>query len=234
MRKINYKEYWATKSSPGNRRDDNEFCQKKINEVLLHIKRGGIILDYGCGNCNQTKFLSPHFDRIIASDLSECMLVEAKKEVEFSGIKNIIHLQADEDTVWEKIKQKVNGIISTGVIQYFQSQQLEKFIEKCVSNTTDDGFIVFFDVINPLKFLFFRYNLVNNRGSLINFVRCIIHATYLYFLEHNPEKNLGEIGYGYYPEYFIKICMKNNLNIEVVSSIYYEYRYHVIIKKRIY
>lgn len=223
-----------SKWNPDNRRDDDEFCKKKINEALFHINKGGIILDYGCGNCNQTKFLSPHFDRIIAADLSERMIIEAEKAINLAGAKNVTLIQADEETVWKKIDKKVDVIIATGVIQYFQQQQLERFIINCASNITDDGRIVFFDVINPLKFLFFRYNLINDKGSLVNFIRCTFDLISLFFLKKNPDKYLGEIGYGYYPNNFSNFCMKNSLNVEIVSSLYYEYRYHVIIQKKIY
>jgi len=232
MNKINFKEYWASKNTPSNRRDDDEFCQKKISEALLHIPKGGIILDYGCGNCNQTKFLSPFFNRIIAVDFSKSMLCEAEKEIGLLGIKNISLLHADELTVWSKIEKKVNIIISTGVIQYFTSRQLKNFIENCLKNITNDGYIAFYDVIHPLKYLYFKYNLINNKGNFINISRYVIQLFFHFFFENQPDIYLGEIGYGYYPIYFLDICKKNNLEIEFVSSIYYEYRYHVIIRKK--
>ena len=232
MKKINFKEYWAKKSAPDNRRDDDNFCQKKVDEILLHIKRGGILLDYGCGNCNQTKFLSSHFDRIIAVDFSKSMLIEAENQVELHGIKNIILLQADEDNLWGKIGVKVDAVIATSVIQYFSSQKLEQFVKKCAENILDDGHVVFFDVINPLKFIFFKHNLINKKGTFVNIIASIIHATYIYFFRSKPDIYLGEIGFGYYPDYFLNMGRKYNLNIIIVSSIYYEYRYHVIIQKK--
>jgi cyclopropane fatty-acyl-phospholipid synthase-like methyltransferase len=233
MKIINFKEYWANKKTPNNRRDDDEFCQKKINELLLHIKKGGIILDYGCGNCNQTKFLSPYFDRIIAVDFSENMLYEAKKEIELLGIKNIILLHADESTVWSKIDNKIDILISTGVIQYFHSLQLEDFIKKCIENISNNGYIVFCDVIHPLKYLYFKYNLFNNKGKFIDFFMFVITLLICFFFKKESDIYLGDIGYGYYPSYFMDICKKNNLELQIVNSIYYEYRYHVIIQRKI-
>ncbi len=89
-------------------------------------------LEIGCGPGTWTEILKKHTDNLIAVDISETMLNEAKKNINDPNIKFI-----SSDIMDVYIDKKFDLIFSIRAFEYFP--QKEEFIKKCFNLLNKDG-----------------------------------------------------------------------------------------------
>ncbi|WP_373840311.1 class I SAM-dependent methyltransferase [Methanospirillum sp.] len=227
-----FEKYWSDKCSPMHRSEVPSFFLDKANEHLLYMKPGGILLDYGCGSGDITKFYSPYYEKVIGSDFSHSMLNVAIEKLKVNSINNIEYVYADQKSIWEKIDTPLSGIALSGVVQYFDYESLDLFIKKSFEYLMPGGFLALFDIIHPSIYPLFVAKLMD--GCEYKKEKCLKFIVFLRFLmkvlsnKVNNRPPYGDMGYGHYPCQLKKIAESNMVNLKIVNSMYYGYRYHAI------
>jgi SAM-dependent methyltransferase len=244
-----HREYWETQVNSGNRSGKNSYLLHKASEHALVIKeyssKSGTIIDVGCGAGE----LLEHLDDLIkinsALDYSKTMLDEASKRFHNKSSPRMIHsdallyLPTTTESIW----------ISTGALsQYLDGETVDQLVGIFASNQHADTFILF-DTIDPL-----RYMLVGNgisyldtrplkkRQPIKNLLRSIwsvkarfiaAFSVFRYGRDTETTIKLNSIamGYAHPPREWMLLADKHNLDVDIISSRYFEYRYHVILKK---
>ena len=244
-----WKEYWSHQSNSFPRSQTEEFHKKKAMEELFHLNGGESLLDFGCGSADSLAYIAREYTTVVGADFSRSMLLKAKERLDNCDMDNVLLIQADDNTIWNSLSLIFDRIITTGVVQYFNLDQLENFIFKSSRLIKRDGYIILFDIIDPRLYWSWNYGM---RSGKINDVLKRIHGknsrlfnnSSLFFLKaaclslfdqmrSMISRNPSSIGYPYDPMVIKTIAEKNGLEMEYVCSMYYEYRYHAILKNKI-
>lgn len=234
-------EFWSNQKSSLHREHNSNFYKKIALEHFSLLKEANAtsgIIDLGCGAGELLKHLCNLAKIEVAIDNSASMISEAKKRLSslFSGIlikgDFIRYLPTSSHRVW---------MTTAGINQYSNESNLKHVLNLFLSNKKSQ-FFFFFDCIDPIRyglveFISYKNKYIETKKffGLFNFYKKL--RTLLHFILN---KNLSEtvylgspgMGYAQRPSFWFKICNKKNLDIEIISSRYYEYRYHVIIKKK--
>jgi cyclopropane fatty-acyl-phospholipid synthase-like methyltransferase len=226
--------YWSTRINGGHRSQEESFLQKETREKQFHLggpgEGGGSILDFGCGSADLLVYYAPYFKRVIGADFSESMLKNAGKKIVESGLDNIQLIQADDNSIWEKINQSFDFITSGQVIQYFTLGQVEAFIKKAKDFLEPGGKIIFFDVIDPRIYFLFELGIFQQKKmDKLRIFKSFIKTVKARAVRHSRGLPDREIGYGHLPHNIIKIANDCQFEAQYVCSMYYEYRYHLIL-----
>lgn len=228
---FSWKDYFSDKKKGGHRFSTEEFLTKEANEKLFHLSGGKTLLDFGCGAGELLIYYVPKYEKIVGADFSRSMLSEAEKKVMEQKFGNVELILADDITIWNELNLKFDRITATEVVQYFTPEQLDNFISNASGHLNEGGKIVFFDIIDPKlyylwKIGWFSQNFISWKIFVRAYAGCLRRI--LSFLKNQP----GDIiGYSHSPYLIKKIALRNGFQMEYVSSMYYEYRYHAILSK---
>jgi cyclopropane-fatty-acyl-phospholipid synthase len=229
-----WQQYWENRTNGGHRRQSEEFLKKEADEKLFHIKGGRSLLDFGCGSADLLAYVAPLFDTVVGADFSLSMLKEAENRLKLFGLcdQNVQLIHADDASVWKKVFQPFDRIAVGAVIQYLQPQQVEDFIAHAIRHLTDDGRIILFDVIDPAFHFLFDLGLYwpgkMTTAALLKRLLTIGRDRAVRKWKHQPPSDLG---YMYSPTTIRTMLQKYPVDVEIAWSMYYEYRFHVIINK---
>lgn len=228
---FSWKDYFSDKKNGGHRFSTEEFLTKEANEKLFHLSGGKTLLDFGCGAGELLIYYVPKYEKVVGADFSRSMLSEAEKKVLEQKFGNVELILADDITIWNELNLKFDRITATEVVQYFTPEQLDNFIRNASGHLNEGGKIVFFDIIDPKlyylwKIGWFSQNFISWKIFVRAYAGCLRRI--LSFLKNQP----GDIiGYSHSPYLIKKIALRNGFQMEYVSSMYYEYRYHAILSK---
>jgi SAM-dependent methyltransferase len=234
--------FWSQQNASMNREASGDFYRKKAKEhyeVLSSADARAGILDLGCGAGELLEYLAPLAAIAVALDYSPSMLAAARQRLgPGAGIELV---EADIHTYLPQAAQPV--WMTTGAInQYLDKNNLRKIIDLYASNKTARAFYLF-DCIDPLRFALLMHGISYRPEHLVNpgltasatrLVRRLLIAGELALNSYARDvRYLGSpgMGYGQSPAFWLGECAKRGLAIEVISSRYYEYRYHVIVRK---
>lgn len=235
-------EFWSNQVESLNRGDNDEYYRKKALEhrsVFAHADAQKGALDLGCGAGELIEQLSAFVKINTAIDFAPSMIEAAKKRL-YPAFEGEI-VQADvfafaagsEDPVW----------MSTGAInQYLEADRLRDFLDVFRANDSAEA-IYFFDCIDPLRYdlLFLgisyrpehmlpltRKGLIKRQLDKLSVAFRLVSGRY-----DGSSLYMGSpgMGFGQRPSFWLKLCAERGLKIEIISSRYFEYRYHVIIRK---
>ena len=228
-----WRKLWRNLSDGDHRYKTEEFYQKEAKEKLFHLGSGNKLLDFGCGSADLLVYYHANFNELYGVDFSESMLANAKNRIDNYGITNITLINADDSEVWEKIDDQLDIVTNAGVVQYFTLEQIDRFINNASKHIRDGGKIVLFDVIDPRTHTLWELKLFVNHKV----VKLRIVGRYLKLLLQRGYRHFKKLPYNhkgnaFYPGVFESLANKYMLDYERVSSMYYEYRYHVIFSKR--
>ena len=237
---MNSRDFWNLQTKSLHRSPD--IYKKKAKEHISIIKasyRKLPIIDLGCGAGELLEFLIGKLNIEEGIDYSQSMLNMAEKrlgsKVKFKLVeKNIFDfLENSNKKIW----------LTTGALnQYLNPEEIEKLISTFVFNKNVSTFYLF-DCVDPLRYSlmglgieYFKKSLdLNKTINLLKSVKKFINFIKLYSstIKNKGSAYLGKtsMGYGYVPSYWIELANNSGLNINIVSSMYYEYRYHVILTK---
>ncbi|MFZ1569035.1 MAG: class I SAM-dependent methyltransferase [Thiolinea sp.] len=234
---MDYQKLWSSQNSSGHRSTGVNFWQKKSLEhiFVLGNDKNEQTIDIGCGAGELLEYLiNSNVNVTEAIDYSETMLQAAKNRLKHSSIvfsspDTLSHLSNTSCATWmacESINQYLDA--------HTQSIILDTF-----NNNSHAKSLYLFDTVCPTRFMLW------NKTKILDYVSPTSRLSYLRhiygFLKglmqsvFIPNKfkscNIGIMGYAFSPQFFMKQAMKKGLSIEIISSMYYEYRYHIIIKK---
>ena len=236
MNKIYWKDYWADKTDGQHRRQDEDFMENEAKEKLFLLEGGKSILDFGCGAAELLTYYSRVYDFNVGADFSASMLKSAAKRLEqFNSIDKVRLLHADDSQVWRQIEKdlgevyKFDRITAGQVIQYLDKKQIEMFICNALPHLAANGRLCFFDVVDSRTYELWRSKLFKSPNFNMSVLFRLMVGRLRALGKTIKGTNVSEMGYMYPPFFFESLANKYGLKLHVVNSMYYEYRYHVIL-----
>lgn len=145
--------YWAVLTHPGKqgrRWDKAEFFQTGIDEikgVVATLERLGLslargtALDYGCGVGRLSRALAPRFDHVIAVDISQSMVDEARENTQELG--NVDVIRGSGRDLREVPDATVDLIYSNIALQHSPADMQRSVIREMGRVIAPGGIVVF-------------------------------------------------------------------------------------------
>ncbi len=239
------KVFWSAQTSSLNQSSDLEFYRRKANEhaaLMTPEERDAGCIDLGCGAGEMLMFLTDHLRVKVGLDFSESMLAAARealagRDIELTSADAFAYLPMARIAVWT----------TTGAMnQYLPAQDLQRLVGIFASNPAAQSFFLF-DCIDPLRYhlmplgISYRPAYAERRQS----PNLRQRAAQLYFrARYSACLSLGVLdkdvlslansamGYAVAPHFWHRIGSAFGLDVQMVSSRYYEYRYHAILRKK--
>ena len=143
-----WKTYWKNKENGGHRWQEESFLKKEAAEKLYHLSDGDSLLDFGCGSADLLAYYAQQYSYTVGVDFSQSMLDNARIRLDSFGCGNTELVQADDNTIWEKVSGCFDRITASGVVQYLTMAQVDSFINAASKRLNPGGKIVLFDVID--------------------------------------------------------------------------------------
>ena len=237
-----WQSYWDHEPHGGHRYQTDDFLQMEAREKLFHLDGGRSLLDFGCGSADLLVYYAKAYDRVVGVDFSAGMLEKARKRLQAHGcLEKVTVLQADERTVWEQLPPSAlfDRITAAGVVQNLAESQLEHLLAQAVQWLNPGGRIVLFDVIDSRLFWLFRLGVLRKdngpsagwlsiAGSAVRQARTCL----TWRLTGLPPCGWGYVLNAYHPSVIGHMAKRLGLEMQRLASMYYEYRYHVILAPR--
>lgn len=239
-------EFWNKQVSSFNRRDDDVYYKAKAAEHAAFMLDEHKILDcidLGCGAGEILDYLSDFVRVRVGLDFSNSMLEAARlrlhdKEVELISADIFEYLPESKCGVW---------MTCCGINQYLNAEMQRRFLD-LFNNNIDAKALYLFDCVDHMRYSLLPFGIsylapIATMDSKKNwplvvslrlkFLRCIRGiAMALGGYSVNCKKLGGaKMGYGYLPKFWLDECRNRGFEIDIVSSRFFEYRYHVLIKK---
>lgn len=225
-----WKAFWSAQSSGIHRFETEDFLQREAREKLLHMPAGGRLLDFGCGSADLLVYYADAFTSIVGADYSPSMLAKARERLQRFGIRTIELVEADDRSVWDLGLGTFDCITADGVVQYLNRRQLERFVQRAAGALAPGGAICLFGVLDPLQLLLWEGGWFRTNVRLLERIVGVGRAAMVQAARRMLGRQRG-FGIAYSPDCFVDIAGQSNLRIEFARSVYYEYRYHVLLRK---
>jgi cyclopropane-fatty-acyl-phospholipid synthase len=238
--------FWSQQTSSLHRRDSQNFYKKKADEHASVMTAGDCqdgALDLACGAGELLQWLLPLVKYETAIDFSASMLEQAKRNLPNSNVEFFLgdvyqYLPSARQSVWTT---------TGGLNQYLNDSDQLRLLDIFVENSFVRSFYMF-DTVDPLRYYLMPHGISYRPeharesrlfpASWLDVARCLRRVRYSGRLvaglgERDCRKlNSPGMGWAYLPRFWLKAAEVRGLECEVVSSRYYEYRYHVLLKKR--
>ncbi len=231
--RFSWSDYWAERNHGGHRSQTEAFLRKEAAEKLFHLGSGEALLDFGCGSADLLVYYAERFARVVGVDFSASMLDAARVRIAQFGRTNIELVRADDRTVWDAVEGSFDRITAGQVIQYFDEEQIDRFLVQAERRLRSDGELLFFDVIDP------RIHALHELGlfgppqglGLVRRAAELVATKAVRRLRRIPPSLLGR---AHYPERIRALAARHGFAMELVWSMYYEYRYHAVLRRESY
>ena len=242
------KEFWGAQSSSLQRYGTDDFYKKKAAEhisIISPFHLGLRTIDLGCGAGELLSWfliIRDDDNNIAALDYSESMLSAARKKigsptVDFVCEDPFKYLPGSEFGLW---------MTTQAINQYLSAPQLVAFIKMFRDNHNAKA-LYLFDCIDPVRYGVLSFGCRYDGGSsppektglgglsrsTLGSVKRVLKFLRM-TLNRQPYRSLDDVGmgFGFLPSFWLMSCKTiGGLHAEIISSRYYEYRYHVIVTK---
>jgi len=247
MRKDLIRRFWDGQSHSLHRESGSQFYAKKASEHISLLDEKEKLypaIDIGCGAGELIAQLIGKLDIRVACDISISMLEEARKRIGDSDIRLLQindlepFLISSDEAMW----------MTTGAInQYLNANDLYRIVDVFQKNSQARLFILF-DCVDPYRYFLLRTEtsylppIGTQKLSALSVLRIVARLLWRCWLHLYRSVKIicsgscvylskASMGYGFKTFIWHKWCSELGLSCEIVSSRYYEYRYHVIIRK---
>lgn len=236
MLPVDFRAYWEQRTSSEHRSDDDAWYRSKAEEHLGLMsdedRRSGCV-DLGCGAGELLVHLSRGCRVDAALDFSSAMLDRARQRFPTGDV------QLLNEDVFSYLGHAVARVwlASGSVNQYLDGQGQERMLDQFRENGAARSFYLF-DCIDPSRYVLFERRALNRYDAsapapwlhrVAGFFRGMMRAAVRpAWFEAGA---LGHLGFGFAPCFWRRACERRHLRLELVSSRFYEYRYHAIIRK---
>ncbi len=242
MKNEAFENFWAEQQSSLNRGSDQDYYARKAREHAFLLSTASVdkgLVDFGCGAGELLACLYPLLKApIIAMDFSAPLLEKAKANNKGHHITfelgNALDYTPASGAVW----------MSCGAVGQFSTEsELEQFVRKFKDNNDAEA-LYFFDCVDPIKFHLFRAGVIgkyqvsqDDTHRLKRIYRLFKYARWHLKWSQTSRLwcSLGSVGmgYGYHTSFWHRIHAQfKRLTLEIISSMQFEYRYHVILRKK--
>lgn len=244
MKAKDAKMFWNAQTSSLHRSDTPDFYEKKAQEhasLMTQEDCESSCVDLGCGAGELLFYLLDQVNVKVGLDYSESMLSAARQKLQGKTIS----LRSDD--IFEYLPQSDCQVwTTTGAInQYLSEEDMAAVLDIFVRNKSVRAFYLF-DCVDPIRYFLMPHGIGyrafygNSQQNSAVYRKVVLLAhrirtalrLALGFPNRLPTK-LGSMGmgWGYPPSHWFSAAETRGLGVEVVSSRYYEYRYHVILRK---
>lgn len=233
------KKYWNEQVSSMNRSNDDAYYEYKCAEHLLVMRDANLtngLIDYGYGDGLLLQKISHRLEcNIVGIDFSESLYKIASK-LKYS---KSTYLYLYDAIDYAKIA-KGSVWMSCGAINQFSDRNQMDELLKIFDENKYASEIYFFDCIDPLRYWLLSYSIIDSyiypkrRRMTLGRLLGVLRASLLLLLNYLKDSTcmpVSVMGYGFSPNYWLKISEYKGYNIRLISSQVFEYRYHVVIKK---
>lgn len=243
MDPMTWSQYWEGKTSGGHRSHELAFLDREAAEKLFHLQLPGTdLLDFGCGAGELTLYYARAFDSVVGVDFSSSMLEMAATRFEQAGVENVRLVNGDHVGIWDRLAPDTSfDVITAGqVVQYLSPCELKSFLITALGRLRPGGRLVLFDVIDPRIYWLLELGFFPRKpGMMWPAVRTSpgnVALTSARLLLHRLRRRLRglparEIGYLHHPQVFLDALDGAGVEVIFTGSLYYEYRYHVVIDR---
>lgn len=236
------RQFWERQTSSRHRLDTDDFYKSKAQEhaaFLADAERTVGVVDIGCGAGELLYFFSEYAKVDVAIDYSRSMLAQAKVRLAEKPIALV------EGDVFEYLPDTQQQIwTSTGAInQYLPPERLGDFLDMFCRNSHVTA-LYLFDCVDPIRMALMPFGISYRPAEPTSRLKevprriyragkhGIFAARHALGLQRPSQKLRGDgMGYGFLPRFWREHAAERQLEVEIVSSRYYEYRYHVILRK---
>ena len=238
-----FKDFWDKQTTSRHRYNDDRFYGIKAKEHASFIK--GIhqslgAIDLGCGTGELLAQLSKMVKINTGLDYSDNMLAVAKEKI---GKDSDVQLINDDIFAYLPNAQEAVWLTTGAINQYLSSKETSQVLDIFLQNDNVKA-LYMFDCVDPLRLnavsLGIRYEKFDvpqkNVGYQVlrfffNIYRRVKFSLFTLLNLYRNFHKIGRMGYAQFPIYWVSEARKRGLSIEIVSSKFYEYRYHVMIEK---
>ncbi|RXA20443.1 methyltransferase domain-containing protein [Methanosarcina sp. MSH10X1] len=224
-----WEDFFKDKKHGGHRYSSEEFLAMEAREKLFHLDGGRTLLDFGCGSAELLTYYAAEYEQLVGADFSPSMLEEASKRIREKKRNNIDLVLANHETLWDKLRTTFDRITAAGVIQYLTYQEVDKFIFDASKYLNKGGKIVFFDLLDSRLYPLWKIGLFSENANGLKILRKAgfeFRNIMLASMENHPKDILG---FAHNPNRIKEIAIKHGFRMICIRSMYYEYKYHVII-----
>ena len=207
-----WEKFWGQQTTPLYRHKGEKWralYAQEINTILTSLGyTGGAVLETGCGDGSLFEYLDIDKAAYLGTDLSESMLSVFRSR--HPGV-NVVCTNAATYAG----DHQFSLIFSNQVIQYFNKDDLDIYINNALNNTEDDGIVLLANILwQDLEFS--QYH----NGNLISYLKSQISRAI----------GTDTMGYWYGPRDFDKY-QRAGVEIHVFGSLFYPYRFSLAFKK---
>lgn len=229
---MDWEKFWSNQSEDRRADPTPEGIAKEGREKLLHLGSGGRLLDVGCGTGKLLSHYTANFRECIGVERSPTMLAEAQRNLRDT---NIALLQGSAENVWEIVDGDFDVITMGGVVQYLASHEVAAFVMRAVERLTLGGRVAIFDIIHSRKAVLRMMGLGRHKdvpsGFEIVMRSGVVFARWAAWPLIAKGRTFHPDGHMYAPEFFVGIAKENGMTIDVPMSMYYDYRFHAVMKR---
>ena len=234
-------DFWLAKRSSLHRGSGDRYYEDKAAEHLAFMDasdRQAAAIDLACGAGELLQKLSPKVNVTAGLDTSPSMLTEAARRLGDQGIclvnePAIEYLSRNPFAVW---------MTTGGLNQYLDPVDQRRLLDLLASTPTTRSYYMF-DCVDPIRYRMMPVGIgylssAQTQNSMIAALRARslrARAAFQLLVGDStrpavPLRRPG-MGWGYLPRFWAAEAAKRGLTIRFVSSLQYEYRYHVAIGK---
>ena len=238
MKKRDWKDYWDRQVNGLHHSQTEAFLKSEAEEKLFHLAQCGNLLDFGCGSADLLAYYAPFYTFCVGADGSKLMLEKARERLNAFEVQNkVLFLNTDNVHVWERIENelgkdfKFDCITAGQVIQYLDKTQTEDFVSNSVRHLTDGGKICLFDIVDSRTHELWKAGLFRSNSFRVSVMMRLFYGRLRAILNRLRGKPSCDLGYAYPPVFFTNLARKYNLEMDYANSMYYDYRYHILLCK---
>jgi SAM-dependent methyltransferase len=228
---MDWEKFWSDKSDDRRADPTPEGIANEGHEKVFHIGSGDRLLDVGCGTGKVTSYYTTGFRECIGVERSPTMLAQARMNLRDT---NIALLQGSAENVWEIVDGDFDAITMSGVAQYLASHEIAAFVIRASKRLKPGGRIAIFDIIHSRKAVLRMMGLGRHKqvpSDLQILMRGgVVFARWATWPLIAKGRTFYPDGHMYTPEFFAAIAEENGMKINLPMSMYYDYRFHAIMK----
>ena len=222
------KTYWGNKTHGLHRVRSEDWLKKYAEEMLAIIPRRGTLFDVGCGSCEVTSYLAPHFEKVYGIDFSDSMLQAARQRIGSLGIVNIELLKGTM-TNFPVVGRTPDVILSYAVVQYLGAAEFRGHLAACRSFLDKDGVVCVGLVPDPeRKDAYFR-RVFPDRSNMRRRID-LIRRRITRYLQNDPVWD--GIGNWYSHADIEEFAADAGFEAKLHNSRYADYRFHAVLQPR--
>lgn len=229
-------DFYSDKVSGLHRLSEESFLAKEAREKIFHLGPAASVLDFGCGTADLTAYYAQAYEKVVGADFSANMLEHARRRLDGFGHPEVTLIEADDRAIWgHVIGQQFDVITTAGVMQHLSLARFEAFLQGARGALNRGGRVVLFDLIDPRRYRLAELGIFGARPGFVCAAVAVgrnLPALLLRRLRmaRNGREN-DRIGFEHHPMHVCRIAERQRFSVEFVNSMYYEYRFHVLLQR---